>query len=103
MMTRIMTRMTNMSSPEPSDGSHGLGAGARAAGVILWSSFLAGAFATMLCFAFLDPLSLAAGEPPPWWTTRLRVYAVGFFFFWAVCLVAAALTWFLTPRAAREP
>lgn len=67
----------------------------RAAGVVAWSAFLAAALATMLCFAFVDPQALGAGDPPGWWTTRLRVYALGFFFFWLVGLVAAALCWLL--------
>jgi hypothetical protein len=90
-----MSQLTPPETPE-------LGARARAAGVIVWSAFLAAALATMFCFAFLDPHSLAIGEPPPWWTTRLRVYTVGFFFFWFVSLVAASLTWYLAPRAPRE-
>jgi hypothetical protein len=70
-----------------------LGARGRATGAIVWSAFLAASVATMLCFAFLDPHSLATGEPPAWWSSRLRVYAIGFFFFWLVGLVAATLCW----------
>ena len=77
---------------------------ARAAGVIVWSSFLAAALATMLCFAFVDPDAFAAGAPPGWWTTRMHVYALGFFFFWLVGGIAAALSWFLVrgPRPGRR-
>jgi hypothetical protein len=53
----------------------------------------------MLCFAFLDPAELAQGEPPTWWSSRLHVYAVGFFFFWLIGMVAAALCWNLTRPA----
>lgn len=81
---------------------HELGSKGRAAGVIIWSAFLSAALATMLCFALLDPLAIAAGETPGWWSGRLHVYAVGFFFFWLIGLVAAALCWQLGgPR--REP
>jgi hypothetical protein len=55
----------------------------------------------MLCFAFLDPLELAAGEVPSWWTTRRTVYAVGFFFFWLIGLVASALCWQLAQNERR--
>lgn len=82
-----------MSPPDPDLGSRG-----RAWGAIVWSAFLAAALATMLCFALLDPLGLAAGETPGWWTGRLRVYAIGFFFFWLIGLVAAALSWQLAGR-----
>lgn len=70
-----------------------LGEGARAAGVIFWSGFLAAALAMVLCFAFIDPLAIVEGHAPPWWTTRRAVYAVGFFFFWLIGMVAAALCW----------
>jgi hypothetical protein len=85
-----------MSSPATEQSPPQLGLGARAAAVVIWSAFLAAAVATMLCFAFVDPEALAAGEPPGWWTTRTRVYAIGFFFFWLVGLMAAGLSWYLT-------
>ena len=80
----------------------GLGRGARVAGVMLWSAFLAAALATMLCFAFIDPQAFAAGETPAWWSSRLHVYAIGFFFFWLMCLVAAFLGWYLTHGSRAE-
>jgi hypothetical protein len=83
----------------PAD-SHELGQRARGIATIVWSAFLAAALATMLCFAFIDPEALARGDPPGWWSTRLHVYAVGFFFFWLIGVVAAALSWQLS-RGAR--
>ena len=72
---------------------------ARVAGIIGWASFLAAALATMLCFAFLDPQAFLEGNAPPWWGPRMRVYAIGFFFFWLVGVAAAALSWMLAnPR-----
>ena len=50
----------------------------------------------MLCFAFIDPEAWRNGEPPGWWGTRLHVYAIGFFFFWLIGLVSAALCWQLS-------
>ena len=79
-----------------------LGRGARRAGAIVWSAFLAAALGTMLCFAFVDPMSLRDGEPPEWWGSRLHVYGVGFFFFWLVGLIAAALCWQLTHGGRRD-
>lgn len=74
----------------------------RVAGIIGWSSFLAAALATMLCFAFLDPESFAEGQLPPWWGPRMRVYGIGFFFFWFVGVAAATLSWTLAhPRRRR--
>ncbi len=82
--------------PPVGEPGHDLGSRAPATGVIVWSAFLASALATMLCFAFLDPHGLAQGEAPPWWTSRLKVYAIGFFFFWLIGLIAAALCWNLS-------
>lgn len=81
-----------MSTPPPGDRPVDLGSRGRGVGVVVWSAFLAAALATMFCFAFLDPLAMGEGYPPPWWTTRLRVYGIGFFFFWLIGLVASALS-----------
>ena len=91
-----------MSAQPPTEGAADLGSRARATGAVIWSSFLAAALATMLCFAFVDPLAVAQGETPPWWTSRLHVYAVGFFFFWLVGFVAATLSWFLARTSAER-
>ena len=82
-----------MNSPPPSEATPELGERGRALGAIVWSSFLAAAIGTVLCFAFLDPDGITAGELPQWWSTRRAVYALGFFFFWLIGLVAATLCW----------
>ena len=65
-------------------------------GAIVWSSFLAACFATLVFFAFLDPVQLANDEHPPvWLSSAMAGYAMGFFFFWIVCAVAALLTAYL--------
>ena len=81
-----------MNTPPPAETPQ-LGRRARGIAAIVWSGFLAAALATMLCFAFIDPLALRGGETPQWWSSRLHVYAIGFFFFWLVGLIAAALAW----------
>jgi len=63
--------------------------------IILWCSFLAACGATLVAFAFLDPQAMHGGEVPQWWTTRLTVYGLGFFFFWLVAAIASALTLFM--------
>jgi len=85
-----------MNASPPAESSHELGQRARGIAAIVWSGFLAAAIATMLCFAFLDPDAIHSGETPPWWSSRLRVYAVGFFFFWLIGLIAATLCWQLS-------
>jgi hypothetical protein len=66
-----------------------------ALGMVLWCSFLAACVATMLFFAAIDPQAIESGEAPHWWSGRLRVYALGFFYFWFVAAIAAALTRFM--------
>jgi hypothetical protein len=75
---------------------------ARVMGILVWASFLAASIATMFCFALLDPQALAVGDAPSWWSSRLQVYGIGFFFFWLVGMAAATLAWMLAhPRARR--
>ncbi len=70
--------------------------------VTLWPSFLAASVATMFFFAFFDPGVFGEGAMPPRWLThRMAGYAVGFFFFWAICTLSSALTLYLV-RTARE-
>jgi hypothetical protein len=95
-MTMNDTKSPSTTRTDAPAQAHELGNRARGVAVVAWSAFLAAALATILCFAFIDPLALSAGETPAWWSTRLHVYAVGFFFFWLVGLVAAALSWQLS-------
>ena len=68
----------------------------RHVGVVLWCSFLSASVAAMVAFALVDPAAMhGAGEPPHWWTTRLTVYGLGFFFFWLVAGLASALTLYM--------
>ncbi len=57
---------------------------ARSVGVVVWCSFLTACGATAVLFAFVDPDLL-------WHVESLTIYALGFFFFWAVAAVSAAL------------
>ena len=68
----------------------------RSIALVGWCSFLAASVATMFCFAFLDPLAVHDCEVPDWWSTRLHVYAVGFFFFWLIAVIAAGLAVYMT-------
>lgn len=75
---------------------------AQGIGIIVWCSFLAAAAATTVAFAMLDPQSLALGSPPAWWTSRLAVYAIGFFFFWAIAAIASVLTLLMLSTRRRQ-
>ena len=68
--------------------------------VTLWPSFLAASVATMFFFAFFDPTVFGDGAMPPRWLThRMAGYALGFFFFWAICTLSSALTLYLVRTA----
>ena len=69
---------------------------AQTVAAVLWPSFLAAALATMVCFAFIDPEHLVEVTTPPVDLSRTASYGVGFFFFWLIGLVAAALCWNLS-------
>ena len=70
--------------------------------ITLWPAFLAAAVATMFFFAFFDPTVFGEGAVPPRWLThRMAGYAVGFFFFWAICTLSSALTLYMV-RTARQ-
>ncbi len=65
-------------------------------GIVVWASFLAACLATMVFFAFIDPLFIGQDDaPPPWARDRMTGYALGFFFFWSTCALASAFTAFM--------
>jgi hypothetical protein len=67
-----------------------------AVAAVVWSSFLAASFATMVFFACFDPLELGNDlDPPRFVVGRMSGYGIGFFFFWVVTLIASTLTAFL--------
>jgi len=49
--------------------------------IVTWPSFLVACVATMICFAFIDPVLVGNDDyPPPAFATRMSGYAIGFFF-----------------------
>jgi len=67
---------------------------------ILWPSFLCAGIATMVLFAFVDPVELHAISFPDWHMSRMAGYSVGFFMFWAVTAASSFATWLLLRRRA---
>lgn len=62
---------------------------------ILWPAFLAAAVLEVLVFALVDPAQLQwAEQAMPW--PDMAVYTAAFFVFWAVALMASALSVLLT-------
>jgi hypothetical protein len=84
-----------MTDPAGTDHPPDLSARGRSIAVAAWSGFLAAAVGTMICFAFIDPEALRDGLAPAWWTDRLRVYAIGFFFLLLVAVSAASMAVYL--------
>lgn len=58
---------------------------------IAWPAFLAACMLELLVFGLVDPMELQwSGQPLGW--SRQGIYTAAFFAFWAVALVACALT-----------
>jgi hypothetical protein len=70
-------------------------------GAILWPSFFAAGVATMVFFAFVDPVELAAMTFPKLEIQRGLGYTIGFFMFWACTASASLFTWILLRPASR--
>jgi hypothetical protein len=65
---------------------------------IFWPSFLVAAAAEVLFFSIVDPSELVVfGEPLV--ASRIGIYSVGFFLFWAFAAGSSALTCFLQRTA----
>lgn len=65
---------------------------------ILWLSFLTAALGEIVFFVFIDPKELyLLGEPVRW--SPMAVYSVGFFMFWSLTALTAALTAFMEKPA----
>jgi hypothetical protein len=70
-------------------------------GAIAWPSFFAAGVATMIFFAFVDPLSLRDISLPHWDITREAGYTIAFFLFWSATAASSLFTWILLRPASR--
>ena len=70
--------------------------------VVGWASFLVASVATMLFFAWIDPMTLAEIADAPLPQDRMTGYAIGFFFFWFISASAGALTCYMTSTLHEE-
>lgn len=59
---------------------------------IAWPAFLVAAVLEMIVFAFVDPQELHWFDGQPLGLSRLGVYTVAFFVFWALTMASSALT-----------
>lgn len=70
--------------------------------VVVWISFLTAAVSTMVFFALFDPIDLSGMFDENLQLSRDAGYAVGFFFFWAICTACASMTAYLVRTAPRR-
>jgi hypothetical protein len=70
-------------------------------GAVIWPSFFSAGVATMVFFAFFDPVELARLAWVELEIDRKTGYTVGFFLFWALTFSACLFTSILT--CARHP
>jgi len=70
-------------------------------GAILWPSFFAAGVATILFFAFIDPVDLRDISFVDWNITREAGYTIGFFMFWLATAASSLFTWILLRPASR--
>ena len=70
-------------------------------GAILWPSFFAAGVATMIFFAFVDPLALRDISLPQLDITRTGGYTIAFFLFWSATAASSLFTWILLRPASR--
>ncbi len=70
-------------------------------GAILWPSFFSACVATMVFFAFVDPLELRDITFPQMAISREFGYTVAFFLFWAATAASSLFTWILLRPASR--
>jgi hypothetical protein len=74
---------------------------AQRVGAILWPSFFAAGVATMVFFAFIDPLELRDISVVDWEISRELGYTIGFFLFWIATAASSLFTWVLLRPASR--
>jgi len=70
-------------------------------GAILWPSFFSACIATMVFFAFIDPLQLRDITFPELDISREAGYSIAFFMFWLATASASLFTWILLRPASR--
>lgn len=69
---------------------------------VIWISFLSAAIATMVFFAVFDPVELSRHFDEERDISRDAGYAIGFFFFWALCAFCSGITAFLVRTAPKR-
>ncbi len=81
--------------PEGTDAGYPRHSVGHRVGAILWPSFFAAGVATMVCFAFVDPMELRDLTFPGLPLSRELGYTLGFFLFWIATGASSLFTWIL--------
>lgn len=71
-------------------------------GAVAWPSFFAAGVATMVFFAIVDPVELAAMTWPHVSISREAGYTIGFFMFWACTFASSLFTALLSTAPAND-
>ena len=87
--------------PRPEEFDHPPRTGVQRWGAIGWPSFFAAGVATMVFFAFVDPLDLRDMTFPNLRLSRGLGYTIGFFTFWLATFSSSLFTWILLRPASR--
>jgi hypothetical protein len=74
---------------------------AQRVGAIVWPSFFAAGVATMIFFAFIDPLQLRDITFPSVEISRGLGYSIAFFMFWLATGASSLFTWILLRPSSR--
>jgi hypothetical protein len=74
---------------------------AQKVGAVLWPSFFSACVATMVFFAFIDPLQLRDITFPEADISRETGYSIAFFMFWLATAAASLFTWILLRPSSR--
>ncbi len=74
---------------------------AQRVGAILWPSFFAAGVATMVFFAFVDPLALRDMTFPNIEISRGLGYSIGVFMFWLATAASSLFPWIRLRPASR--
>jgi len=70
-------------------------------GAILWPSFFSACVASMVFFAFIDPLDLRDITFPGIEISRSMGYTIAFFMFWLATASSSLFTWLLLRPSSR--
>ena len=94
-------RMEDRPGTSPDTDTVELGRTGQDIAAVLWPSFLVACVATMVTFALFDPADLGTIVTLDLNFGTMTGYALGFFFFWALCAASSYVTLYMVRTAHR--